>query len=582
MSVNTGMAQSESGSVFSAWNPGVLSGMPDRFRSLETIQRSENVEGDVSEILALAEWSALSLTEIAAFRASRLALHELVVRVTAGYVIPEGASEEDFGLNFRRLAGAIWREAIQPRLPELESLLADTRAQARDLMAAALADAGITQDMRSGAMTERRRFRFFGRAAPRPAAAVPADDFAKVASLKRSGLTAQSRIERAVYRSLYRLFSALFTRYGRINGTTEQFVAVAVNHLANTYGSQIIGERIEPEIDAAARRLGLQPAAVRRAPIIISLKGPSAAGKSSLRPQLKRLLDEDGVALDEYATISPDVWRRMLLDFDSLGEACKYAGHLTSREVAVIDAKLDAYITERAERAGGIPNILVDRFRFDSFAESQVRRVLSGTYARYVSIMYMYFIVTPPHETVTRGWERGLRRGRYKSVDDFLAHCVEAYSGMPKLFFRWLNNARPEFRYTFLDNDVPKNAFPRTIATGNQSSIRIMDLMGFVNIERYQKINVFARSEAQLFAGDADGSVRGNCGFLRECIHRIRNVALVDPATGRPFAEIENGRVVSVDPDLAQTMLEDDRIRQILEEVLPAFFVPGPQIQSQT
>lgn len=576
------MAQSEPGSVFSAWNPGVLSGIPDRFRSLETVQRSENVEGDVSEILALAEWSALSPTEIAAFRASRLALHELVVRIAAAYVIPEGVSEEDFGSNFRQMAGAVWSEAIQPRLPELESLLADTRARARDLVVVALADAGIGQDARSGARTERRRFGFFGKTATRAAAAVPADDFAKVASLKRSGLTAESRIERAVYRSLYRLFSALFTRYGRINGTTDQFVTVAVNHLANTYGSQIIGERIEREIEAAARRLGFKPAAIQTAPIIISLKGPSAAGKSWLRPQLKRLLEEDGVPLDEYATISPDVWRRMLLDFDSLGEACKYAGHLTSREVGVIDAKLDAYITERAERAGGIPNILVDRFRFDSFAESQVRRVLSGTYARYVSIMYMYFIVTPPRETVTRGWERGLRRGRYKSVDDFLAHCVEAYSGMPRLFFRWLNTARPEYRYTFLDNDVPKNCFPRTIATGNQTSIRILDLTGFINIERYQKINVFARCEEQLFSDDADGSVRSNCGFLRECIRRIRNVSLVEPATGRPFAEVENGRVVSVDPDLAQTMLEDDRIRQILEEVLSAFFVPGSQTGPQT
>ena len=59
----------------------------------------------------------------------------------------------------------------------------------------------------------------------------------------------------------------------------------------------------------------------RAAPVLISLKGPSAAGKSSIRPMVKRLMHDSGIEPDAYATISPDVWRRLLLDYDALGEA---------------------------------------------------------------------------------------------------------------------------------------------------------------------------------------------------------------------------------------------------------------------
>ncbi len=87
--------------------------------------------------------------------------------------------------------------------------------------------------------------------------------------------------------------------------------------------------------------------------------------------------------------------------------------------------------------------MLVDRFRFDSFSTERISKVLHGTYVRHVDTMYMYFVVTPPHATVERGWERGLQTGRYKAVEDFLDHSVEAYVGMPKILFKWLANDRP-------------------------------------------------------------------------------------------------------------------------------------------
>ena len=82
-------------------------------------------------------------------------------------------------------------------------------------------------------------------------------------------------------------------------------------------------------------------------PLLMSLKGASAAGKSSLRPMLNEVMSDHGMAAEGY-----------------------------------------------------------------------------GTYLRHVDTLFMYFVVTPPNATVERGWERGLRTGRYKAVEDYLDNSV--------------------------------------------------------------------------------------------------------------------------------------------------------------
>ena len=67
--------------------------------------------------------------------------------------------------------------------------------------------------------------------------------------------------------------------------------------------------------------------------------------------------------------ISPDVFRRSLLDFDSLGPHHKYAGIFTRHERDSVDHK-------------------------------------------------------------QRAWKRGLEIGRYKPVADLLSHNLDAHSGM--------------------------------------------------------------------------------------------------------------------------------------------------------
>ena len=278
---------------------------------------------------------------------------------------------------------------------------------------------------------------------------------------------------------------------------------------------------------------------------------------------LRKILGGQGIKSGDYATISPDIWRHFLLDYDSLGEAYKYAGRLTGKEVIIIDGKLDRYIRDKSNRDQSIPHLLVDRFRFDSFSSERIWKILHGTYVQYVDTMYMYFIVTPPEMTVERGWERGLKTGRYKSVEDFLDHSVEAYDGMPKLFFKWLAYDKPLFKYEFLCNDVPKGTYPTTIAFGTQQEINIISASGFINIERYQKINIKAQSPQQVYPEKENLSVENNIEFLRQIIQEIPRVNFIDQETNTHYLQVRNGAFGILDEGILNQKLKEDETAQI-------------------
>jgi len=48
-----------------------------------------------------------------------------------------------------------------------------------------------------------------------------------------------------------------------------------------------------------------------------------------------------------FALIGPDICRKLLLDYNGLGEAYKYGGPLSSEELVVIDTKLDLYMKKK-------------------------------------------------------------------------------------------------------------------------------------------------------------------------------------------------------------------------------------------
>ena len=145
----------------------------------------------------------------------------------------------------------------------------------------------------------------------------------------------------------------------------------------------------------------------------MNTKGASASGKSTLRPLQKKLAAEIGVDWSQFALISPDIWRKQLLDYGALGAAYKYGGAFTADDVQIVDEKLDRYMARKAER-GDMSHLLIDRFRFDSFAPDS-NEAGSNLLTRFGHTVYLFFMITPPASLISSSPGCGARTKRCSS-----------------------------------------------------------------------------------------------------------------------------------------------------------------------
>ena len=112
----------------SAWNPDVGAGIPGEFRALETIFRPECAFTAADEIDELAALTGLPHQELTVFRPQRLALHEIIIRVSAAIAVAEGEEEEDFGRNFRRIATTLRDAWVASQMGRIEAAYAELAA----------------------------------------------------------------------------------------------------------------------------------------------------------------------------------------------------------------------------------------------------------------------------------------------------------------------------------------------------------------------------------------------------------------------------------------------------------------------
>jgi uncharacterized protein YoaH (UPF0181 family) len=522
---------------FGPWNPGIESPVPHRLRHLCTIFRPENVYTTYGQARELRGVTGLHYTELVAFRPERLALHELLIRVSADFSVPDGEKIEDLGINFRRIVRELLARYVEPRLDEIEALYRATQqaiAPKIDLETAAAFASG--------------------------------DAVGTVARWERDAHAGDPQT-RAVVRALAKVVSAILARHGRLWGTPELIAEIATALALNDFGSAQIGRAIEPLLAQAVTERDFKLLPRQERPVVMNTKGASASGKSTLRPLQRRLAGDIGTDWSEFALISPDIWRKQLLDYASLGAEFKYAGAFTGDELQVVDQKLDHYMARKADR-GHISHLLIDRFRFDSFApDSDVAG--SNLLTRFGQIVYLFFMITPPASLVERAWNRGLDVGRYKAVDDTLAHGVEAYSGMPELFFTWVQRADKRVHFEFLDNTVSLGERPRTVAFGWNDSITIFDVKRMLDVERYRRVDINARSPEALFRESADLAPEKNLRFLRNCVSRFREVSFADQAGGRVYLKLVGGTPVFVDTDELRRAAADADTRAALTAAAP-------------
>jgi hypothetical protein len=539
-----------------AWNPGLDSTIPAAIRPLSTIFRPENVFTSYAAATELRGLTGLSLSELVVFRPERLALHELLIRVTADFEVPDGSRIGDLGINFRNIARRLLERHVAPNMSLLRQAYDEVGAALGAAVERALAEALAPRP----AAPHPARRRMFGRAGSiRQTTAAPAAERGwgpgETSMLERLAAGAADPCYAAACRSLARVMSALFATHGHAWGSRDLIASVASNLAINAIGSDAIGRKLDPIVRTAAAAEGFRLLPSQDRPVVINTKGASASGKSTLRPLQRDLAGAIGVSWGDFALISPDIWRKQLLDYDSLGDSYKYAGPFTGEELQIVDSKLDRHMARKNER-GDMPHLLIDRFRFDSFAPDS-NEAGSNLLTRFGRTVHLFFVITPPDQLVERAWRRGLEFGRYKAVDDTLAHAVEAYGGIPVVFFTWVPRDDKQTRFEFLDNSVAYGERPRTVAFGDNATFNVLDVPNMINIDRFARINVNAREPSALFTDRSQLAPESNTAFLRRCRDEFRVLNLVEQSTGRIYLHVDGGVAVWKDPSALQRACED-------------------------
>lgn len=552
---------------YDAWHPGLRSELPGALLPLVTLFRPENSEVDYAEAKELSDFCGLDPAVLVSFRADRLVQHELLIWVTANLSVPDGPNYEELGINLRSIVATIFDEYIKPGNAAVKQAYDSTRSDAVAFIGRELASKLFERSSGKPAMTESRSFlgRLFGKPAsevkPKPMSENPEIETIDLWRKQLAGT--ESPLERACLEGLIKIVGGIAGHRGRLIPDQELITRLTANFVCSHYSSEKIAEAIEPLVTRAIAEENFRILPMQEKPTVMNVKGASAAGKSTIRPQQRRLAEKLGIPWEDFAVISPDYWRKYLLDYGSLGENYKYAAMLTGQELEIIDKKLDRYMAKKASR-GEMSHLLIDRFRFDSFVVEGGRSTDNKLLTRFGDQIFMFFMITPPAETVERAWHRGVKTGRYKAVDDLLYHNVEAFTGMPGLFFSWARSKEKRVHFEFLDNDVPEGELPRTAAFGWNDTMTILDVGVMINIDRFRKVNIEARQADEIFEG-RDMAAEGNVSFLRRCADQIPEINFADQSSGYLFARIVDGKLIWFDHQYIEKQPPQSGIKIALE-----------------
>ena len=573
-----------------AWHPGIDSRLPLHLLRRCTIFLPDNAERSCDEVLALRDLCGLTFEELAVLKPERLVLHEVLVQLTADWSVADGPKVADLGISFRHMVDVLLAGYVAQVMPDLHRTIDDLRSRLDAILQAEwdVLHGGITAANEAAQGSSSRAgwwSRLFGKQrgeagaearSGRAAAGkggrsrmtldeVPDDDLALLAQLEaRARLDPGS--EMALARAaLRKVLFGVHHRHGRLWGGRDVLISIARELALRELAPLQLGPPVARALAAGAEAEGYRRLSIQPRPMVMNTKGASASGKSTMRPLQQGLAARLGVPWGDFALISPDIWRKRLLDYASMERDHKYAGACTGHEVQIVDEKLDRYMARKAER-GEMSHLLIDRFRFDSFAPDATE---AGTnlLTRFGQDVYMFFMITPPAAIVERAWKRGLDVGRFKAIEDSLGHNVEAYTGIPPLFLRWAQRRDKLVHFEFLDNTVALGELPRTVAFGVNLRLVILDPRGFFDIEKFRRVNVHAGNPAELFP-DPESVALGQCtGLLRECGQRFSEIILADQATGAVWLHFRAGQLRTPSLALLRSKLEQE-FNRVAAEIL--------------
>jgi len=105
---------------FNAWNPGLSSDIPAALLPRVTLYDAKNTDTRYQDAKDAANFCGLKPHEMVLFKVHRLAMHEVLIRVTADLHVPDGPNYADLGLSLRRMASQILIHHVTPKMAELE------------------------------------------------------------------------------------------------------------------------------------------------------------------------------------------------------------------------------------------------------------------------------------------------------------------------------------------------------------------------------------------------------------------------------------------------------------------------------
>jgi len=568
-----------------AWHPGIKSTLPSEYLPLSSMFQAENVFSSIETATELSDFTGLGIQQLVFFRPERLVVHELLIRVSADIFVSDGTRYEDLGINFRNVVSRILSGYIEPEMADICDLHVALKQQARsiidqELSTSIFAQSAPVEKPRAGFSLSRLLGSGTKKNLSVASESAEQRDQRVISGWDEKAKSSNDRLSSAIFWELVKVARAIVAKHGRLRGDKALLTTLATGLVCNNYGSEIIGEAIAPMVAQAAAREGFPVLPAQAEPIVINVKGASASGKSTMRPLQKKHTEKLGINWHDFALISPDIWRKFLLDYNALGPAYKYAGTLVGDEIPIVDQKLDRYIAHKAE-LGRISHLLIDRFRFDSFAPGKDTEEGSNLLTRFGHTVYLTFMVTPPEATVERAWIRGLQVGRFKAVDDLLDHNIEAFKGIPALFFTWALRKDKIVYYEFLDNSVARGDKPRTIAFGVNGEVNILDFKCMFDIERYTKINIDAHAPADVYPPSDQMDYALNAGFLVKCARQIPRINFVDRACGQIYACMESGKMSWIDPDMIKRVLDDEAAMAAFSAMLPKFVESRGEFKQQ-
>ncbi len=502
------------------------------------------------EAKELSDATGMKPEHLAVFRAERLALHSVLIRVTSQLFVPDGPNYADLGINLRTMAGRIYEAYVLPEIDAVEAAFEHVRKEARTEISKLLEEKIYGHREKSSDDNRGMFARVFGRVLDEKPLSDPSER--ALAMSTRWKEAHNEDIPSASRRALGRTIGAVLNKRGALHVDRDIIARVAEGVVLNRLGSAAVGRCVEEIFNRAVLAEGYHRLPPQKDPVVLNAKGASAAGKSSIRGDQHLIAERLGLDWKDFAIISPDDGRKSVRDYDGLGEDYKYAAMLTGQELEIIDRKLDILMAMKGQK-GTVPHMLIDRFRFDSFQADRTRGTTSTLLTRFGAKVYLFFVITPPEATVERAWKRGLATGRYKAVDDLLYHNVEAYSGIPNLFFGWAQGRGKWVHYEFLDNSVAAGNKPRTIAFGKNGDLVITDLDRLCDITRFRFVNVDAKGPDEVLQKELSQSE--SMEFVKDAMKHLSKVEVTLLGSNQVFARSIAGKI-EVDVNLLPKGIE--------------------------